>query len=138
MRVCVGVCVLLVLLDPPTSLHDVADSLAHSPQDVVGAWEPYQLKAPRAAARALAYHNGWWLIQKWVNFLTDARNFLFAGRTGTRLSIGRTQMRWEANCETAAQMLGHRISNERGLNMRSVGIIFCENLAVHGLIQCFV
>ena len=93
-----------------------------------------RLKVPHPAARVLSYHNARWLIQQRANFSTGGRNSLLAGRTGTRLNIGRPQTRWEAGYETSVQMLGHRTSNERSSNMLSVGTIFREARAVLGLL----
>ena len=87
-----------------------------------------------ASVCVCSYHNARWLIQQRANFSTGGRNSLLAGRTGTRLNIGRPQTRWEAGYETSVQMLGHRTSNERSSNMLSVGTIFREARAVLGLL----
>ena len=94
---------------------------AHPRQDVAGVREPYQLKVPHPAALVFSSHCEWWLIQQRANFSIDGRNSLLAGRTRTRLNIGRPQTRWETGYETAVQMLGHRIRNECSSNTLSVG-----------------
>ena len=116
-------------LNPTSSPQDVAGARAHLAQDVAGApanrWV-CPLRIPHPAARVLIYHNEHWLIQQRANFATDGRNTLLAGRTGTRLNIGRPQTRWETGHATAVQMLGHRTTNDRSSNMLSVGTIFRE------------
>ena len=121
-------------LDPPTPFQDVAGALVHPLQGDAGALAHHPPRVPHPAARVFSYHNARWLIQQRANFSTGGRNSLLAGRTGTRLNIGRPQTRWEAGYETAVQMLGHRTSNERSSNMLSVGTIFREARAVLGLL----
>ena len=51
----------------------------------------------------------------------SSRNSLQAGRTGTRLNIGRPQPRWEAGVDLARSFLAGRGHHLRGGNSLSVG-----------------
>ena len=74
----------------------------------------------------LKYHDNSWLIQKRSEWVGDNRNSVTAGRTSTRLNIGRPQTRWHEGLETCVLLCENRSTASRGSNSLTVGTIFRE------------
>ena len=55
--------------------------------------------------------------------IDDIRNSLIAGRSGTKLNIGRPQQRWEQGVALARQCLAERTAHTIGNNSLSIGSI---------------
>ena len=82
---------------------------------------------PHNAAVLLKYHDNQWLVQQRSVFVGNGgRNSVLAGRSSTRLNIGRPQVRWQEGHTTSVHILQHRDQTARGNNSLSVGTIFRE------------
>ena len=83
----------------------------------------------------LQYHDSRWLLMQRSNFVTEAasavmpRNSLAAGRTGTRLNIGRPQPRWGDGVILAQNILNSRTTAVRGNNAVTVGTVIRETVS---------
>ena len=73
----------------------------------------------------LTFHNNEWLQMQRSLYtgIDDIRNSLIAGRSGTRLNIGRPQQRWEQGVALARQYLAQRTAHTIGNNSLSIGSI---------------
>jgi len=73
----------------------------------------------------LTFHNNEWLQMQRSLYtgIDDIRNSLIAGRSGTRLNIGRPQQRWEQGVALARQCLAERTAHTIGNNSLSIGSI---------------
>ena len=73
----------------------------------------------------LLYHASQWLLMQRSLFTTEncERCTLTAGRTGTRLNIGRPQPRWDSGVHIARAVLESRVTNERSTNALTIGTI---------------
>ena len=74
----------------------------------------------------LNYHDSEWLQMQRSRFVPSngsdqTRNSIFRGRTGTRLNIGRPQVRWADGLSVARLLLEGRQSSLDGNNALSVG-----------------
>ena len=67
-------------------------------------------------------HDPVWLMQARTQWLGEfsIRNSIFAGRTATRLNIGRPQVRWQDGLNVAQSVLEARDLSEKGSNSLSV------------------
>ena len=86
-------------------------------------------------SRLLNYHASSWLQEQRQSFVPSnplsqsaSRHTLFSGRTGTRMNIGRPQVRWHDGCELATMTLNARPTSRRGNNARTIGSIIKEVL----------
>ena len=81
--------------------------------------------------RLLDHHNSVWLMHQRGNFVSQRslRNSVFAGRTGTRLNIGRPQVRWSDGLSVAASVSEGRSETERGANSLSIATRIREALS---------
>ena len=72
--------------------------------------------------RLLDHHNSEWLMEQRSHFVSEFsfRNSVFAGRTGTRLNIGRPQVRWSDGLSVAASVCEGRSESQRGANSLSI------------------
>ena len=68
----------------------------------------------------ILFHNQHWLSMQRSIFV-NSQNSLFAGRTGTRLNIGRPQTRWATGIDNANAAINARQTHTRGSNSFSVG-----------------
>ena len=73
----------------------------------------------------LLYHASQWLLMQRAFFTAEnsERCTLTAGRTGTRLNIGRPQPRWDSGVHIATAVLESRVMNEQGSNALTIGTI---------------
>ena len=85
---------------------------------------------PHNAAVLLQYHDSKWLAEQRSVFVGSSRNSVVAGRSSTRLNIGRPQVRWQEGHTTSLHILEHRDQTARGNNSLSVGTIFRETVNV--------
>ena len=60
---------------------------------------------PHKAAVVLKYHDNQWLVQQRSVFVGNRRNSLLAGRSKTRLNIGRPQVLWQEGHTTSVHIL---------------------------------
>ena len=74
------------------------------------------------------FHNSERLLHQRAEF-ANARCSLTAGRTGTRLNVGRPQVRWEDGFNTARILLDSRVASVQGNNMLSISTIFRETFS---------
>ena len=94
----------------------------------VVAWDAH-VKRGRAynhfAYNLLTFHNDNWLIMQRSLFvgIEDFRNSVYAGRTGTRLNIGRPQQRWGPGVQLAKDCLSERDMQLSGRNVLSISNI---------------
>ena len=74
-------------------------------------------------ARLLNYHDLTWLQHKRAEWVSehDTRNTLLAGRTGTRATGGRPQMRWAQGLDIAKTVSGGRSLSIKGGNALTIG-----------------
>ena len=91
----------------------------------------------------MLHHSSQWLLLQRAVFTTEnsERCTLTAGRTGTRLNIGRPQPRWDSGVQIAKAVLETRVMSEQGGNALSIGTIvrnaviatrqFSDNLALN-------
>ena len=72
--------------------------------------------------RLLDHHNSVWLMHQRGHFVSQRsfRNSAFAGRTGTRLNIGRPQVRWSDGLSVAASVSEGRCETQRGVTFLSI------------------
>ena len=82
--------------------------------------------------RLLDHHNSVWLMHQRSHFVSERsfRNSVFAGRTGTRLNIGRPQVRWSDGLSVAASVCEGRAETQRGANSLSIATRIREALSV--------
>ena len=71
-----------------------------------------------------------WLAEQRSVFVGNSRNSVVAGRSSTRLNIGRPHVRWQEGHTTSLHILEHRDQTARGNNSLSVGTIFRETVNV--------
>ena len=74
----------------------------------------------------LLLRNSNWLVQQRSRFVASAasqnhRVSLVAGRTGTRLNIGKPTTRWDAGIELARASLASRAASQNSSNALSIG-----------------
>ena len=81
---------------------------------------------PHNVAVLLKYHDNSWLIQQRSAWVGDNRNSVTAGRTSTRLNIGRPQTRWHEGLEMCVLLCEHRSTAARGSNSLAISTIFWE------------
>ena len=66
-----------------------------------------------------------WLMHERAKFVstvsTDCRNSCLAGRTGTRLNVGRSQPRWQEGISLAEEVLNNRNIALKGQNALTIG-----------------
>ena len=74
------------------------------------------------------FHDSEWLLHQRSEFV-NSRCSLTAGRTGTRLNVGRPQVRWEDGFNTARILLDSRVASVQGNNMLSISTIFRETFS---------
>jgi hypothetical protein len=81
--------------------------------------------------RLLDHHNSVWLMHQRGHFVSQRsfRNSVFAGRTGTRLNIGRPQVRWSDGLSVAASVSEGRSETQRGANSLSIAARIREALS---------
>ena len=77
-------------------------------------------------AQILAYKDSQWILHRrseWVpeNSGSNSRNSILAGRTGTRLNIGRPQQRWDQGVLLAKTVLEGRTMNLNQKNALTIG-----------------
>ena len=75
-------------------------------------------------ALLLRYHDSNWLLRQrseWVG-VVDNRTSVIAGRSGTRLNIGRPQVRWTDGVECAKCVCDTRSVSTKGSNALSISI----------------
>ena len=99
-------------------------------------WEEHLQRGQRYAhicTRLLKLNSDTWLQQQRSVFVAsnsastrNDRNSLFSGRTGTRLNIGRPQVRWQDGCTIARTTKEARAISSRGQNARTIGTIIKE------------
>ena len=65
------------------------------------------------------FHDNDWIQAQRIPFV-NSRNSVFAGRTGTRLNIGRPQTRWSHGVANAHAAINARTSHARGSNALSL------------------
>ena len=70
-------------------------------------------------SRLVDFHDNDWL-QRQRSMFVNSQNSIFAGRTGSRLNIGRPQTRWTSGVENAQVALSARPSHTRGGNSLSL------------------
>ena len=83
----------------------------------------------------LNYHASEWLQMQRSRFVPSkgsdqTRNSIFRGRTGTRLNIGRPQVRWADGLSVARLLLEGRQSSLDGNNALSVGSAIREAITI--------
>ena len=83
----------------------------------------------------LNYHDSEWLQMQRSRFVPSngsdqTRNSIFRGRTGTRLNIGRPQVRWADGLSVARLLLEGRQSSLDGNNALSVGSAIREAITI--------
>ena len=81
--------------------------------------------------RILNHHDNNWLLSlrsMWVGGREggNSRNSLFAGRTGTRLNVGRPQVRWEDGVRNAEAVIEANPIALHGRSVRTIGTIIHE------------
>ena len=97
-------------------------------------WEQHLQRGERYShicTRLLYFHCEDWLQEQRRAFVPTSSerinaNSLFSGRTGTRLNIGRPQVRWQDGCAIARSTQQARTTALRGQNARTVGTIIKE------------
>ena len=75
-------------------------------------------------------HDSTWLMHarsQWIGEFS-IRNSMFAGRTGTRLNIGRPQIRWQDGLKVAHSVLDSRDLSIKGSNSLSIAKRIRESL----------
>ena len=86
------------------------------------------LERSHFCALIVVYHDAAWLQEQRSNFVNANRNSIFAGRTSTRLNLGRPQTRWADGVMLAAHIFGTRSTNLRGQNATTVSTRIREAL----------
>ena len=74
----------------------------------------------------LEFHGARWLLEQRKNFVScdgsaSSRVSLTSGRTGTRLNIGKPQLRWDAGVSLASAALGSRSESHSSRHVLSIG-----------------
>ena len=89
-------------------------------------WEPVLISIP---ARSWLHDPNWLMFQRslWVSE-RDNRNSVWAGRTGTRLNIGRPQVRWQDGLSVAESVRKSRDVSIKGNNALSISSRIRESL----------
>ena len=82
--------------------------------------------------RLLDHHSSVRLMHQRSHFVSERsfRNSVFAGHTGTRLNIGRPQVRWSDGLSVAASVCESRSETQRGANSLSIATRIREALSV--------
>ena len=110
-------------------------------------WEEHLKRGARYShfcSKLLHYHGESWLQDLRSSFVPENsegtsvnRNTLFSGRTGSRLNIGRPQIRWTDSCSIARSILEARAQSVRGRNARTIGTIIKEAVdAARAFVNC--
>jgi hypothetical protein len=103
------------------------------------AWDKHVRRGERyqhICCALLKHHDSRWLLFQRANFVpefssewSDNRNSLSRGRTGTRLNIGRPQMRWADGVTVAEEVLKGRSVSQNGGNALSISTAIREAVA---------
>jgi len=99
----------------------------------VVAWNEHLMRASayeHPCTQLLRLHDSTWLMFKralWVSQY-DTRNSVLAGRTGTRLNIGRPQVRWLDGVRVATSVCESRSVSKKGGNALSISSRIRESL----------
>ena len=87
----------------------------------VTTWHEHVVRSERYGhvnAKLLSFHGSQWLLGKRTEFIPwngqSSRITCAAGRTGTRLNIGRPQVRWEDGVALAREVAKGRHQSESG------------------------
>ena len=89
-------------------------------------WHEHVLRCNNISSHLVQYKNSEWLRHlrgQWVGgrLFSNSRNSVLAGRTGTRLNVGKPQQRWETGIELARKFIASRRNQARNSNSLSVG-----------------
>ena len=85
-------------------------------------WQSHVLRGmeyDHFCSKLIEFHDNSWVEIQRMNWV-DSRNSVFAGRTGTRLNIGRPQTRWGHGLANANAALNARASHAHGTNSLSL------------------
>ena len=100
----------------------------------VVAWSAHVNRGSKYAhpvSRLLQYRDSVWLLHQRSQYVSEfsIRNSVFAGRTGTRLNIGRPQVRWSDGLDVARSLCEIRSESVKGSNALSIGTRIREALS---------